>query len=301
MSVLLDEVIETLRIQPSGIYFDGTLGGAGHASEILKRLDDGLLIAMDKDEEALRHSKEKLKEIGGNFVLAKGNFLNVDLLLKELEVDGLDGAVLDLGVSSYQLDQEERGFSYRKDAELDMRMDLDQKLNAKMIVNEYEVEEITRILYEYGEERWAKRIAELIVEHRPLETTFQLVDVIKRAVPAGARDQKHPAKRTFQALRIAVNQELDLLDESLNKIIAHLKPGGRLAVITFHSLEDRIVKQAFRQAEHPCTCPEGMPICTCGKKPYGKLVNRKPILPSLKELQFNSRSRSAKLRVIEKI
>lgn len=301
ISVLLNETIEQLKLRPDGIYFDGTLGGAGHSSQILKQLDDGLLIAMDRDEAALQYSKDQLRNIGGNFVLAKGNFINVDLLMHELQIDGIDGAVLDLGVSSYQLDQRERGFSYHQDAPLDMRMDQSQKIDASTIVNEYEVEEIARILWEYGEERWGKRIAEIMVEHRPITTTFQLVDVIKRAVPAGARDTKHPARRTFQALRIAVNQELEIIDQSLEKIVHLLKPGGRLAVITFHSLEDRIVKTAFRRFERPCTCPENVPICICHKQPIGRIITRKPIIPGLKELEFNPRSRSAKLRVIERI
>ncbi|NMB04245.1 MAG: 16S rRNA (cytosine(1402)-N(4))-methyltransferase RsmH [Tissierellia bacterium] len=301
ISVLLNETIEQLRVKPDGIYFDGTLGGAGHSANILKQLDDGLLIAMDRDEAALRASKDRLRDIGGNFVLAKGNFINVDLLLGELNVSHLDGALLDLGVSSHQLDTEERGFSYHYDAPLDMRMDQDQKLDARTIVNTYSHEDLTTILFQYGEERWAKRIAEVMIEHRPIETTFQLVDVIKRAVPAGARDTKHPARRTFQALRIAVNQELENLALSLDKLIEVLAPGGRLAVITFHSLEDRIVKNAFRKYENPCTCPEEIPICVCGLKPVGKIITRKPIIPSMKELEFNPRSRSAKLRVIEKI
>ncbi|HHT20500.1 MAG TPA: 16S rRNA (cytosine(1402)-N(4))-methyltransferase RsmH [Tissierellia bacterium] len=301
ISVLLNETIDALRIRPDGIYFDGTLGGAGHSSQILKQLEDGLLIAMDRDEAALMASKDKLREIGGNFVLAKGNFLNVDLLLGELQIEQLDGALLDLGVSSHQLDTEERGFSYHYDAPLDMRMDQSQKLDARTIVNTYSHEELTTILLEYGEERWAKRIAEIMIERRPIETTFELVDVIKRAVPAGARDNKHPARRTFQALRIAVNHELDNIEATLDKIMASLAPGGRLAVITFHSLEDRIVKNTFRRYENPCSCPAELPLCVCGQQPTGKLINRKPIIPGIKELEFNPRSRSAKLRVIEKI
>lgn len=301
ISVLLNETIEALQVKPDGIYFDGTLGGAGHSSNILRKLDDGLLIAMDRDESALLASKDRLREIGGNFVLAKGNFINVDLLLSELMIEHLDGALLDLGVSSHQLDTEERGFSYHYDAPLDMRMDQSQKLDARTIVNTYSQEELTTILLEYGEERWAKRIAEIMIERRPIETTFELVDVIKRAVPAGARDNKHPARRTFQALRIAVNQELDNIEATLDKIMDVLAPGGHLAVITFHSLEDRIVKNTFRRYEDPCTCPDEIPLCVCGLKPTGKLVNRKPIIPSIKELEFNPRSRSAKLRVIEKL
>lgn len=301
ISVLLSETIDALQITPDGTYFDGTLGGAGHAAKILELLDDGLLIAMDRDEAALNASKDRLQAIGGNFVLAKGNFLNVDLLLNELQIDALDGALLDLGVSSHQLDTEERGFSYHVDAPLDMRMDQSQRLDAKTIVNEYSQEAITQILFDYGEERWAKRIAEFIIEHRPLETTFQLVDVIKRAVPAGARDQKHPARRTFQALRIAVNQELDNIGKTLEKLMQALRPGGRLVVISFHSLEDRIVKQSFRRFCQPCECPSEIPICVCGLEPIGKLVTRRPVSPGLKELEFNPRSRSAKMRVIERI
>lgn len=301
ISVLLNETVDNLRVKPDGIYFDGTLGGAGHSANILQQLDDGLLIAMDRDESALMASKDRLRDIGGNFVLAKGNFVNVDLLLAELEISSLDGALLDLGVSSHQLDTEERGFSYHVDAPLDMRMDQSQKLDGKTIVNTYSLEELTAILYDFGEERWAKRIAEIIIERRPIETTLQLVDVIKRAVPAGARDQKHPARRTFQALRIAVNQELENIDKTIDKIIQVLAPGGRLAVITFHSLEDRIVKNTFRKYENPCKCPEDIPVCVCGLRPVAKVITRKPIIPGMKELEFNPRSRSAKLRVIEKL
>lgn len=301
ISVLLNETVEQLQIKPDGIYFDGTLGGAGHSATILQQLNDGLLIAMDRDEAALQASKDRLRDIGGNFVLAKGNFLNVDLLLSELAVNQLDGALLDLGVSSHQLDTEERGFSYHYDAPLDMRMDQSQKLDARTIVNTYSQDDLTTIIRDYGEERWAKRIAEFIIEHRPIETTFQLVDVIKRAVPAGARDNKHPARRTFQALRIAVNQELENIDKTLDKLMHALAPGGRLAVITFHSLEDRIVKTAFRSYEDPCLCPPEIPVCVCHKQPIGRIITRKPIIPGLKELEFNPRSRSAKLRIIEKL
>lgn len=300
ISVLLDECIEYLNIQPNGIYLDGTLGGAGHSSEILKRLEDGLLIGMDLDDVALEYSKEKLEAIGGNFALAKGNFSNIKVLLDELEIDGLDGVLLDLGVSSYQLDTPERGFSYHEDAPLDMRMDQKQSLTAKTIVNTYSQEKLEQIIKEYGEERWAKRIAEFIVEFRPIDTTLELVDVIKKAVPAGARDDKHPAKRTFQALRIAVNGELDSIEKTIKDAVSVLNPGGRLVILTFHSLEDRIVKQTFKELERDCICPPEFPVCTCDKQKEVKILTRKPILPSYKELQFNNRSHSAKLRAVEK-
>ena len=296
----MDECIEYLNIQPNGIYLDGTLGGAGHSSEILKRLEDGLLIGMDLDDVALEYSKEKLEAIGGNFALAKGNFSNIKVLLDELEIDGLDGVLLDLGVSSYQLDTPERGFSYHEDAPLDMRMDQKQSLTAKTIVNTYSQEKLEQIIKEYGEERWAKRIAEFIVEFRPIDTTLELVDVIKKAVPAGARDDKHPAKRTFQALRIAVNGELDSIEKTIKDAVSVLNPGGRLVILTFHSLEDRIVKQTFKELERDCICPPEFPVCTCDKQKEVKILTRKPILPSYKELQFNNRSHSAKLRAVEK-
>ncbi|MDI9473134.1 MAG: 16S rRNA (cytosine(1402)-N(4))-methyltransferase RsmH [Tissierellia bacterium] len=300
LSVMLDEVIESLRIQSDGIYLDATVGGGGHASKILEKIDRGLLIAMDKDDEALHYAKRKLKAIGGNFVLARGDFANAPELLDELEIDFIDGALLDLGVSSHQLDEAMRGFSYHQDAPLDMRMDRSQKQNAQTIVNEYSEDELTDILYRYGEEKWARRIARFIVEYRPIETTFELVDVIKRAVPAGARDRKHPARRTFQALRIAVNNELDDLSQNIEDIVERLTPGGRIAILTFHSLEDRIVKNTFRDLEKGCRCPEGIPVCVCGGESMGKVITRKPIIASNRELEFNTRSRSAKLRVFER-
>lgn len=300
ISVMLEETLQALQVRPDGIYLDGTLGGAGHSGGILEKLDNGLLIAMDKDEEALRYSKRLLKEIGGNFVLARGDFRNADDLLDELEIEAVDGVILDLGVSSHQLDEAQRGFSYHQDAPLDMRMDRSQQLDARTIVNEYSEDALTDILYRFGEEKWARRIAQFILEHRPIETTFELVDVIKRAVPAGARDQKHPARRTFQALRIAVNDELESLAQSIEDLVMRLAPGGRIAVLTFHSLEDRIVKNTFRDLKKGCMCPEEIPVCICGGEPLGEVITRKPLIPSTRELEFNPRSRSAKLRVFER-
>lgn len=300
LSVMMEETLEALNIQPDGIYLDGTVGGGGHSSRILEQLDNGLLIAMDKDDEALRYSKNRLKKIGGNFVLARGDFAHAQDLFDELEIDVIDGALLDLGVSSHQLDEALRGFSYHQDAPLDMRMDRSQRISASTIINEYSEDDLTEILYRFGEEKWARRIAQLIIEHRPLETTFELVDVIKRAVPAGARDQKHPARRTFQAIRIAVNNELDDLAQSIEDIVERLAPGGRIVILTFHSLEDRIVKNTFRLLQKGCQCPEGLPVCICEGESLGKVITRKPIIPTNKELQFNPRSRSAKLRVFER-
>ncbi|HHX04124.1 MAG TPA: 16S rRNA (cytosine(1402)-N(4))-methyltransferase RsmH [Tissierellia bacterium] len=300
LSVMMEETLEALNIQPDGIYLDGTVGGGGHSSRILEQLDNGLLIAMDKDDEALRYSKNRLKKIGGNFVLARGDFAHAQDLFDELEIDVIDGALLDLGVSSHQLDEALRGFSYHQDAPLDMRMDRSQRISASTIINEYSEDDLTDILYRFGEEKWARRIAQLIIEHRPLETTFELVDVIKRAVPAGARDQKHPARRTFQAIRIAVNNELDDLAQSIEDIVERLAPGGRIVILTFHSLEDRIVKNTFRLLQKGCQCPEGLPVCICEGESLGKVITRKPIIPTNKELQFNPRSRSAKLRVFER-
>ncbi len=300
LSVMIDETLEALQVKSDGIYLDGTVGGGGHSSKILEKLDNGLLIAMDKDDEAIHYAKRKLKEVGGNFVLARGDFAHAQDLLDELEIECIDGALLDLGVSSHQLDEAMRGFSYHQDAPLDMRMNRSQRKSAQTIVNEYSEDELTDILYRYGEEKWARRIAQFIIEYRPLETTFELVDIIKRAVPAGARDQKHPARRTFQALRIAVNNELDQLPQSIEDIVERLAPGGRLVILTFHSLEDRIVKNTFRQLQKGCICPEGIPICICGGESMGQVITRKPIIPTNKELQFNPRSRSAKLRVFER-
>ncbi len=301
ISVLMRETIDSLNIEKDGVYLDGTLGGGGHSSEILKKIDNGLLICMDKDQEAISHSREKLKKIGGNFVLAKGNFLYFDKVLEELEIEKIDGAILDLGVSSYQLDEVSRGFSYKYDANLDMRMNQRQKKSAKDVVNNYSKEELKEIIYKYGEEKWASRIADFIVDNRPIETTFELVEVIKKAIPVGARDDKHPARRTFQAIRIEVNNELEIIGEAIDKIVEKMKVGGRLAVISFHSLEDRIVKKKFVELSKACICPSEFPICTCENVAKVKIINKKPVLPSLKELKFNPRSRSAKLRVIERL
>lgn len=305
--VLLDECIESLNIKKDGIYLDGTLGGAGHSLEILKRLDKGTLIGIDQDDTALEVAGERLKKACRNaeLILIKGNFRNMARLACERGIGGVDGILLDIGVSSYQLDEAERGFSYQHDAPLDMRMDRTQTLDAMTIINTYEEKELKDIIREYGEENWAARIASFIVQARKesrIETTGQLVDIIKAAIPAQARREgPHPAKRTFQALRIAVNDELGALKEALQGAVQLLKPQGRLSVITFHSLEDRIVKNDFQAREKPCTCPPSFPVCVCGKKPELKVLTRKPILPSEEELERNPRSRSAKLRTAQKI
>ncbi len=299
-SVLLDECIDKLNIKKDGVYLDLTLGGAGHSSEILKRLENGLLIGIDRDEEALKNSLDRLKAISPNFVLAKANFKDFDMILDELEIEKIDGVLMDLGVSSYQLDNVDRGFSYHTNSILDMRMDQSQKIDAQYIVNNYSEEELSRIIKEYGEENWAARIAKFIVEERPLKTTEDLVNVIKKAVPASARDNKHPARRTFQAIRIAVNDELNIIDKTIEKIVDRLNEKGRLLVISFHSLEDRIVKEKFKFLEKSCICPPEYPVCNCNKEKQVKIVTKKPIVASDKELEDNSRSRSAKLRIIEK-
>ena len=305
VSVLLDECIENLKIKADGIYVDGTMGGGGHSLEICKRLTTGRLIAIDQDLNAHAAAIERLKEHLEKVTFVHDNFGNIKHTLKELGIDGVDGVLLDIGVSSHQLDESERGFSYMQDAPLDMRMDGTRTFSAYNVINEYSEEELNRVIFQYGEERWAKRIAQFIVKARkdkPLETTGDLVEVIKKAVPKGARkDGPHPAKRTFQAIRIEVNGELDVLKTAINDIADVLNPGGRLCIITFHSLEDRIVKNEFRTQENPCICPPRFPVCVCGKKPKGKVVTRKPILPSEEELAENHRSRSAKLRVLEGI
>lgn len=304
ISVLLNECIESLNIKPDGIYVDGTLGGAGHSYEICKRLTTGRLIGIDQDMNAINAATERLKEFKDKVTLVHSNFSNVKQVFEDLGIEKADGFLLDIGVSSYQLDEAERGFSYMQDAPLDMRMDTSRSLSAYEVVNEYSEKELNDIIFEYGEERWAKRIAEFIVAERkikPIETTFELVDVIKKAVPKGARkDGPHPAKRTFQAIRIEVNGELDVLKTAINDMTDLLNPEGRLAIITFHSLEDRIVKNEFRKQENPCTCPREFPVCVCGKKSKGRVVTRKPILPSDEELSANHRARSAKLRVFER-
>ena len=305
ISVLLNECIEALNIKEDGIYIDCTLGGAGHSSEILKRLSNkGILIGIDQDGDALAAAKEKLKDYK-NVIYVHDNFYNIEKILKDLKIEKVDGILMDLGVSSYQLDNAERGFSYMNDAALDMRMDRDKTFTAYNIINEYSEEDLFRIIKEYGEEKFAKRIANFIVESRkikPIETTFQLVDIIKRAIPAKARREgPHPAKRTFQAIRIEVNNELNIIENTIEKGIESLNSEGRIAVITFHSLEDRIVKNVFKRIENPCMCPRELPMCVCGKKPLIKVISRKPIEASEEELNYNPRSRSAKLRVAEKL
>ncbi len=306
VSVLLDECIEGLNIRPDGIYVDCTVGGAGHSTEIVKRLEKGgRLIAIDKDADALMAAGERLSEYKSLVTLLHDDFKNLTSDLDVLEIGGVDGILIDLGVSSYQLDNAERGFSYMKDAPLDMRMDRSQYLTAFNIVNEYSAGEIAKILFDYGEEKLARRIAENIVKFRSkqtLKTTLQLAKIVEDSYPAATRFKYgHPAKRTFQAIRIAVNDELGSLKESLKQMALRLNPKGRMAVITFHSLEDRIVKTAFKELSTDCTCPPDFPICVCGNKREVTLVNKKPILPSEEEMKINSRSQSAKLRIIEKI
>lgn len=305
VSVLLHETIESLEIKPDGTYVDGTLGGAGHAYEVCTRLSDqGRFIGIDQDEEAIRASSERLREFGKKVSIVKSNYAGMRQVLRDLHIDKVDGIVLDLGVSSYQLDNAQRGFSYMADAPLDMRMDREQTLDAKDIVNGYTQSELARIIREYGEERYAARIAANLVkarEEKEIETTFELVDIIRRSMPAKAKNGKgHPAKRTFQALRIACNRELEVLEESLDTMIELLNEGGRFCVITFHSLEDRIVKNCFRRNENPCTCPPDFPVCVCGRKSKGIVITRKPLRPTREEQVENSRSTSAKLRVFEK-
>ena len=303
-SVLLDETIEGLAIKPVGIYLDGTLGGGGHSSEICRRLADGHLIGIDQDEEALAAASERLKPFQDKITLVRDNYCNAPEVIKNLGITGVDGLVLDLGVSSYQLDNVERGFSYRYDTALDMRMDTRQSLTAREIINEYPERELYRIIRDYGEDQFAKNIAKHIAaarKEKPIETTGELNELIKAAIPARMRaNGGHPSKRTFQAIRIECNHELDVLKNSLDELIAMLNPGGRICIITFHSLEDRIVKSAFRKNENPCTCPPDFPVCVCGKKSQGKVITRKPVLPGEEELETNSRSKSAKLRIFEK-
>ena len=305
VSVLLNECIEGLNIKEDGIYVDGTLGGAGHSSEILKNLsNDGLLIGIDQDEDALKAAKNRLQNYN-NVKYVHNNFYNIDSVLNELDIEKIDGMMMDLGVSSYQLDEAERGFSYMKDAPLDMRMNRENSLSAYEVVNNYEEQEIHRIIRDYGEEKFAKRIARFIVEQReikPINTTLELVEIIKAAIPAKARREgPHPAKRTFQAIRIEVNSELSILNKAIEDGVNRLNKGGRMAIITFHSLEDRIVKIKFKELATACTCPREFPICICGGKAKVKLISRKAIEPSKEEVEENPRSRSAKLRVIEKL
>ena len=305
VSVLLDECIEGLNIKPDGIYVDGTLGGAGHSSEIVKRLTTGRLIGIDRDPIALKAAGERLAPWTDRVTLVHSNFCEIASVLEQLGISGVDGILLDLGVSSPQLDDGARGFSYMADAPLDMRMNNQDALNADTVVNTWPYEELKRILYDYGEERYAPKIAAAICARReqaPIRTTLELVDVIKGAMPASAlREKQHPAKRSFQAIRIAVNDELGSVEKVMRDAIPCLNPGGRLAIITFHSLEDRIVKNGMAEAAKGCTCPPNFPVCVCGKKPKVKLVSRKPIVSGEEELERNPRARSAKLRVCEKL
>lgn len=305
ISVLLKECIDALNIKEDGIYVDCTLGGAGHSSEIIKKLSSkGTLIGIDQDTDALKAAKERLKEYE-NVIYVHDNFHNIEEILKNLGIDKVDGILMDLGVSSYQLDAGERGFSYMHDGALDMRMDRDSDFSAYDIVNGYSKEQLYKIIKEYGEEKFAKRVADFIVDRRspkPIETTFELVDIIKAAIPAKARREgPHPAKRTFQAIRIEVNRELAILNKAIEDGVEHLNENGRMGIITFHSLEDRIVKVKFKELENPCKCPRDFPMCVCNKKPKVKVLTRKPIDPSEEELEINPRSRSAKLRCVEKI
>ena len=320
-SVMLAETIEALKIKPDGIYLDGTLGGGGHSLEIAKRLTTGHLYGIDQDEAAIEAARERLKpyvyekkdrvfgdgenggQADGRVTILRGNYCDARTILAQYGIDQVDGILLDLGVSSYQLDTEERGFSYRFDAPLDMRMDRRKSLSAREIANEYSESDLFKIIRDYGEERFAKNIAKHIVQERQkkaIETTFELNEIIKAAIPAKMRQDGHPSRQTFQAIRIECNAELEVLRNSLDNFVDMLAPGGRMCIITFHSLEDRIVKNIFKTSENPCTCPPGFPVCVCGKKSKGKVITSKPILPSAEELQENPRSKSAKLRVFEK-
>ncbi len=305
-SVLLDETIDNLNIKPDGIYVDGTLGGGGHSYEIAKRLSDkGRLIGIDQDEDAIRAATERLQEFSSRVTIVRNNYCNMNLVLDELGIDKVDGIILDLGVSSYQLDTAERGFTYKVDAPLDMRMDQRQSLTAKDIINGYSEYDLYRIIRDYGEDKFAKNIAKHIVMARQSEeitTTFQLNEIIKAAIPMKCRAVGgHPSKKTYQAIRIELNHELDVLENSIDMMIDRLNSKGRICIITFHSLEDRIVKTRFKNNENPCTCPPDFPVCVCGKVSKGKVITRKPILPSEEELNENKRSKSSKLRVFEKI
>lgn len=305
VSVLLNECIENLNIKPDGIYVDGTMGGAGHSLEIVKKLSEkGMLIGIDRDEEALAVAKERLKKFN-NVKYVHDNHDNIDEIIKNLNIKGVDGILLDLGVSSYQIDEKIRGFTYMDDGPLDMRMDKSQKLTAEYIVNNYKEQDLARIIFEYGEEKFSRKIARNICEYRKnkkIETTGELVKIIEKSIPGKFREKNsHPAKRTFQAIRIEVNNEIEPLYNTIKNSITALNSKGRLCVITFHSLEDRMVKKAYVDAEGKCTCPKDLPYCVCGNVSLGKIITKKPILPTEKEMQENSRSRSAKLRVFEKI
>ncbi len=305
ISVLLKETVDGLDIKPDGIYVDGTLGGGGHSEEILKRLDTGKLIGIDQDENALKAASERLKEYGDKFIPVRDNFSNILEVIEKLGINKIDGMMMDLGVSSHQLDEADRGFSYRYDAPLDMRMDQRSDLDAYRVVNTYTEDDLNRIFRDYGEENWARRIAKFICEQReekPIETTLELVDLIYRAIPAATRREGgHPAKRTFQAIRIEVNGELEIIKQTIKDITSVLNKGGRISIITFHSLEDRLVKQTYKELATGCICPPEIPICMCNNKPKLKVITRKPILPSQTELEMNARSKSAKLRVAKRI
>ncbi len=306
VSVLLKETVEQLNIRPDGIYVDGTLGGGGHAYEVLRRLSPkGRLIGIDQDADAIKAAGERLLEFGSRVTIVRSNYCNMRLELQKLGIDRVDGILLDLGVSSFQLDSAERGFTYREDAPLDMRMDRRQAKTARDIVNEYSEQELFRVIRDYGEDKFAKNIAKHIAAARaikPIETTGELVEIIRRAIPAKVRmNGGHPAKKTFQAIRIELNGELEVLKNSLDDMVDLLKPGGRICVITFHSLEDRMVKTIFKTNENPCTCPSHFPVCVCGNKPKGRLAVKKPIVPGEEELTKNKRSKSSKLRVFERI
>lgn len=304
VSVLLEETLDGLNIKPDGLYMDGTLGGGGHSFHIAERLTSGHLYGIDQDADAIQAASERLACYGDKVTIIRDNYVNGVSRLKEIGVTGLDGIMLDLGVSSYQLDTAERGFTYKEDAPLDMRMDNRQSLTAKEIVNTYSETELFRIIRDYGEDNFAKNIAKHICiarQDKEIETTFELNEIIKAAIPAKIRAKGgHPSKRTFQAIRIECNKELDVLKNSIEEMVDFLNPGGRLAIITFQSLEDRIVKKAFASLQNPCTCPPNIPMCVCGKKSKGNCVNRKPILPTEEEIEINKRSKSAKLRVFEK-
>lgn len=305
ISILLDEVIEGLNIKEDGIYVDGTLGGGGHSLEIVKRLKNGKLIGIDQDENALIKSREVLKEYMDKVEIVHNNYENIDVILQDLNIDKVDGIFLDLGVSSHHFDEGNRGFSYNKDAPLDMRMNKDDEISAWNVVNEYSQRELEEILWNYGEERWSKRIAEFIVierENHTIDTTFELLDVIKKAIPKKVRmEGPHPGRKTFQGIRIEVNRELEVLENSIEKMVELLKPGGRLVIISFHSLEDRIVKDTFKYLFKRCTCPPEFPQCICDKERTIEIITRRPIVPSEQEIKDNKRSRSAKLRIAEKL
>ncbi|MDR5658024.1 16S rRNA (cytosine(1402)-N(4))-methyltransferase RsmH [Serpentinicella sp. ANB-PHB4] len=306
MPIMLEECIENLNIKKNGIYIDGTLGGAGHSKEIAKKLDEnGLLIGIDQDINAIEVAKTRLADMKCKIKLVHNNFENIAGILKDLKIDKIDGVLLDLGVSSPQLDKAERGFSYMNDGELDMRMNQSSPLSAMEVVNNYSVKDLTNIIWKYGEEKWAKRVALFIEDERKkqkIATTGQLVEIIKKAIPKSARKEgSHPAKKTFQAIRIEVNKELDIIDKTIKQITEHMAPKGRICIITFHSLEDRIVKNTFKKLNDPCICPPQFPVCTCNQKKKLEIISRKPIVPRKVELENNSRSKSAKLRVAERV